>query len=254
MRERILSSVLLPAPLRPMMPTTSPGRSPTRHPPAPRFGSPARALPRPPDRDRVRERCRAHFRPGRREGVFCRWRGRCGSACPDRPAGSRSCSRSLRPGRRRFVPCGGSRTRRRQNHGRGHDETAIIGPGAVRAEQRPAESFDHARHRIDPVDRRQARPADCWDRRSASRTARTGRGTDGVPHVAELHIQRGEPQPDTERRDQRQKTAGATRRSRTARCRSRPSCRAARRTRWRSRRRRKARWRWESRAAGSRPW
>ena len=168
-RERIFSSVLLPAPLRPMMPThlarlrrrTRRRRAPRSRPRATRARAAGGA-------SRRRRRERLAERPA--VGDVLR---RGDSASPDRVDRDRS---AIRPRPRTSARCAGSsRTPRTSSDERDRRRTGRrCQIEASSAEQRPAEALDHADHRIQAVD---AAPGSgtrvLRSRRSAWRTARS---------------------------------------------------------------------------------
>ena len=222
MRDRILSSVLLPAPLRPMMPTTSPcWTSNDTSFSAQSVVVRARAPPR---------RARRAAAPRRR--VASRASAGIAAAAADpvalaEPLGADGDGSSDDVGERALdaAEVESPPTTSDDDDGDGRDE-GHPRPGAGPPSERPAEAFDHAGHRVQPVerapplgherrrigDRRREHPelhgrtARRSARRGTARSARTARARRRAPwRSAEQHEQRA-----------------ATRSARPARCRTTP--------------------------------
>ena len=170
MRERIFSSVLLPAPLRPMMPTTSPCSTSNETSFSAQIRSPARARPvRGSATAAASDAERILVRVSRRSRYACARPS--GTACRVRRSADRGLVRAhLRPLGERPLHAPEVERAADENHGRRARRDSDHRPGRRRgAEQRPAEALDHAGHRIDPVQRPPGlRRAGCSGTRSAS--------------------------------------------------------------------------------------
>ena len=244
-RARILSSVLLPAPLRPTMPIASP-RATSKRDVAQRpqlFGGGRAAQP-------AQEAARAGApRPA-------------GSACRGRRRGSRrrgpsrqTRSAKRRSSRRKIIES--ARQQQRAGERRAREQR---GRRIGAAEQGPAEALDDARHRVQRVDERDPGRAPIQhvrrgvdDRRDEHPELHQER--ERQPHVPEESVHGGQPERDAERGGDREHARRPAARSRRLRARSLPrrASRAAPRRRARNRPARPAPARSARPAAGSRP-
>src|SRR5688572_23397983 len=207
MRERILSSVLLPEPLRPMIPTTSPcATSNETSSSAQKRSGACRWLRRPNDRPTPRTLSTSASR-------IVRWVARapswyCLPRFATRMAGwsSTDAATSDDIGERPFHASEEERPADEQCRCREcRDEDHGSWPGR-RSEQCPAKAFHDPDHRVQrvkraPLLRQQA--ARVGNRRGEQ--PQLGEERHDVAHVAELDVQRREPESDPERRGKRER-------------------------------------------------